>query len=101
MFMYPTVSVLTVNSGDSLSASFYCGLTTNRVYNRIFGILMLRLLIASSSLECTLLKSADLFYAYSYILRTLSVKNRRRGVCDSLSLIVYGGHVIFPGKSGK
>ena len=24
-------------------------------------------------------------------------KNRRRGICDSLSLIVYGDHVIVPG----
>ena len=28
-------------------------------------------------------------------------KNRRRGVCDSPSLIVYGGHVIFRGMCGK
>ena len=28
-------------------------------------------------------------------------KNRRRGLCDSALLIVYGGHVIFPGMCGK
>ena len=28
-------------------------------------------------------------------------KNRRRGVCDSLLLILYGGHVIVPGISAK
>ena len=28
-------------------------------------------------------------------------KNRRRGVCDSPSLIVYGGYVIFLGMCGK
>ena len=28
-------------------------------------------------------------------------KNQRRGVCDSPLVIVYGGHVIFPGICGK
>ena len=28
-------------------------------------------------------------------------KNRRRGVCDSPLLSVYGDHVIFPGMCGK
>ena len=28
-------------------------------------------------------------------------KNQRKGVCDSPLLIVYGGHVIFPGICGK
>ena len=28
-------------------------------------------------------------------------ENRRRGVCDSPLLIVYGGHVIFPGMCGQ
>ena len=51
--------------------------TINSVYIGIFGILMLPLNIdclylrvASSSLECTLLKSDDVFYAYTFILRT-------------------------------
>ena len=28
-------------------------------------------------------------------------KNQRRGVCDSLLLIMYGGHVIVPGICAK
>ena len=38
--------------------------------------------------------------AYVHVPPLLS-KNRRRGICDSPLVIVYGGHVIFPGICGK
>ena len=102
MFTYLTVSVLSVNIGDSVCASNSVGSSLNTqdfsikdslgrvrlkmglscspwtiplskcalLLSFIVGLLWKTFILVCRSLECALLKSTDLFYAYSYILRT-------------------------------
>ena len=85
MFEYPTVSILTLNIEDSLSdsntvvSSFNIQSSQEKIHSEEFAHKWVSRIahelchfqkVLKQSFKCTLLKTADLFYTYSYISRT-------------------------------